>query len=157
MQITDAQIHVWGSGLPSNRSHIQVTSFTAEQAIELMDEAGVDAAVIHPPSWDPNSTEMALAAVERYPGRFAVMGSSKPRGAEGFEGLALAERLEQSDVEAQCGLVVVDLDAGEPVHWLKIGGAVEELYDVALMPGVKRPMSIGFQSDEIRRVISIEE
>ena len=48
MQITDAQIHVWGSGLPSNRSHIQVTSFTAEQAIELMDEAGVDAAVIHP-------------------------------------------------------------------------------------------------------------
>lgn len=75
MQITDAQIHVWGSGLPSNRSHIQVTSFTAEQAIELMDEAGVDAAVIHPPSWDPNSTEMALAAVERYPGRFAVMGA----------------------------------------------------------------------------------
>jgi predicted TIM-barrel fold metal-dependent hydrolase len=40
-----------------------------------MDAAGVDAAVIHPPGWDPHSTEMALAAVRDYPGRFAVMGS----------------------------------------------------------------------------------
>ncbi len=40
-----------------------------------MDEGGVDAAVIHPPGWDPNSTEMALAAVRDYPGRFAIMGA----------------------------------------------------------------------------------
>jgi predicted TIM-barrel fold metal-dependent hydrolase len=40
-----------------------------------MDEGGVDAAVIHPPGWDPGSTEMALAAVRDYPGRFAIMGS----------------------------------------------------------------------------------
>jgi hypothetical protein len=29
MQIVDAQIHVWGSGLPSNLAHRQVTAFTA--------------------------------------------------------------------------------------------------------------------------------
>jgi predicted TIM-barrel fold metal-dependent hydrolase len=75
MQIVDAQIHLWGSGLPSNLSHRQVTSFTPEEAIGLMDEGGVDAAVIHPPGWDPNSTEMALKAVRDYPGRFAIMGS----------------------------------------------------------------------------------
>jgi predicted TIM-barrel fold metal-dependent hydrolase len=75
MQIVDAQIHLWGTGLPSNQSHIQVTHFTAEEAIALMDEGGVDAAVIHPPRWDPNSTEMAFAAVRNYPGRFAIMGS----------------------------------------------------------------------------------
>ena len=63
MQIVDAQIHLWGSGLPSNLSHRQVTSFTPEEAIALMDEAGVDAAVIHPPSWDPGSDEM----VEKLP------------------------------------------------------------------------------------------
>ena len=40
-----------------------------------MDEGGVDAAVIHPPGWDPNSTEMAFKAVRDYPGRFAIMGS----------------------------------------------------------------------------------
>ena len=75
MQIVDAQIHLWGTGLPSNLSHRQVTSFTPEEAIVLMDEAGVDAAIIHPPGWDPGSTEMAFGAVQADPGRFAIMGS----------------------------------------------------------------------------------
>ena len=47
MRIVDAQIHLWGSGLPSNMAHRQVTSFTTEEAAGLMDEGGVDAAVIH--------------------------------------------------------------------------------------------------------------
>ena len=72
MQIVDAQIHLWGTGLPSNLSHWQVTHFTPEETIPLMDEAGVDAAVIHPPGWDPGSTEMAFNAVRDYPGRFAI-------------------------------------------------------------------------------------
>jgi predicted TIM-barrel fold metal-dependent hydrolase len=75
MQIVDAQIHTWGTGLPSNASHWQVTHFTPEEAVKLMDEGGVDAAVIHPPGWDPNSTEMAFKAVRDYPGRFAIMGA----------------------------------------------------------------------------------
>jgi predicted TIM-barrel fold metal-dependent hydrolase len=85
MQIVDAQIHVWGAGLPSNASHWQVTSFTTEQAVALMDEAGVHAAVIHPPSWDPNCDAMAAKAVRDYPGRFAIMGSlplDKPGSAD---------------------------------------------------------------------------
>ena len=31
MRIVDAQIHLWGSGLPSNMAHRQVTSFTTEE------------------------------------------------------------------------------------------------------------------------------
>ena len=77
MQIVDAQIHTWGTGLPSNQAHRQVTSFTPAEAIAMMDQAGVDAAVIHPPGWDPGSTEMALKAVQDYPGRFAILGSLK--------------------------------------------------------------------------------
>ena len=75
MQIVDAQIHVWGAGLPSNASHWQVTSFPTEQAVALMDEAGVHAAIIHPPSWDPDCDAMAAKAVRDYPGRFAIMGA----------------------------------------------------------------------------------
>jgi predicted TIM-barrel fold metal-dependent hydrolase len=75
MQIVDAQIHVWGSGLPSNLAHRQVTAFTTQEAVSLMDEGGIDAAVIHPPGWDPGATEMAFAAVRTYPGRFAIMGA----------------------------------------------------------------------------------
>jgi predicted TIM-barrel fold metal-dependent hydrolase len=75
MQITDAQIHLWETGLPSNSTHWPVTHFTAEEAIPLMDEAGINAAVIHPPDWDPGAMELALRAVRDYPHRFAIMGS----------------------------------------------------------------------------------
>ena len=73
MQLIAAQIHVWGTGLPSNQAHWQTTSFTVDEALALMDEAGIDAAVIHPPSWDPGSSEMASRAVKEHPHRFAIM------------------------------------------------------------------------------------
>src|SRR5262245_29708199 len=75
MQIIDAQIHLWASSVPSIRSHWQVPRFTAEEAVVLMDEGGVNAAVVHPPDWDAGGTELALKAVRDYPGRFAIMGS----------------------------------------------------------------------------------
>jgi hypothetical protein len=43
------------------------------------------------------------------------------------------------------------------VHWLRFEGVVQELYDVAVLPGVVRPAAIGFKSDEIRRVITIAD
>ena len=88
---------------------------------------------------------------------YAVMGLSKPRGNKAFDGLALDTTLKKSKVSAQCGLVVVDLTTGETVHSLKIDGVVEELYDVVTLPGISRPTTIGFQTDDIRRVISIEQ
>jgi hypothetical protein len=30
------------------------------------------------------------------------------------------------------------------------------LYDVAVLPGVRRPMAVGFKTDEIRRVLTVE-
>lgn len=75
MQIVDAQIHLWETGLPSNMAHWQVTSFSAAEAVAMMDEAGVDAAVIHPPSWDPGAVELATDAVRTWPGRFAIVGA----------------------------------------------------------------------------------
>jgi predicted TIM-barrel fold metal-dependent hydrolase len=62
-----------------------VTHFTPEEAIPLMDEGGIEGAVIHPPGWDPNSTAMAFKAVKDYPGRFAIMGAlplDKPESRE---------------------------------------------------------------------------
>jgi hypothetical protein len=32
---------------------------------------------------------------------------------------------------------------------------VSELYDVAVLPGARRPTALGFKTDEIRRVISV--
>jgi predicted TIM-barrel fold metal-dependent hydrolase len=73
MRIVDSQIHLWSSGKP-NGIHRQVSSFSAEEALQEMDAAGVDAAVIHPPSWDPNSGAVAVDAAKKHPNRFAILG-----------------------------------------------------------------------------------
>jgi uncharacterized protein (TIGR03032 family) len=90
-----------------------------------------------------------------FSGRFAVIGLSKPRENRTFTGLPLNEELVRRDAEPRCGLMVVDLRTGDAVHWLRIEGVVEELYDVAVLPGVRRPMAIGLKTDEIRRMITV--
>lgn len=88
-------------------------------------------------------------------GNFAVVGLSRPRHNKTFTGLPLDAALKNSDGEARCGLWVVDLTSGDAVHWLRMEGVVEELYDVVALPGVRRPMALGLKTDEIRRVVSV--
>jgi predicted TIM-barrel fold metal-dependent hydrolase len=72
MLIVDGQNHLWEKGTPSP-PHRQ-GPYSAEQAIAAMDEASVDRALIHPVLWDPDSNELAIEAVRKYPNRFAIMG-----------------------------------------------------------------------------------
>lgn len=88
-------------------------------------------------------------------GDFAVVGISQPRHNKTFSGLPLDEKLYQKNVEPRCGLLVIDLRSGDIVHSLRIEGVVLELYDVVALLGVRRPMAIGFRSDEIRRVVTV--
>jgi predicted TIM-barrel fold metal-dependent hydrolase len=48
--------------------------FTIEQLVPLMDEGGIDRAVIVPPSWPGDRNDYGLEAAQRYPKRFGVMG-----------------------------------------------------------------------------------
>lgn len=73
MRIVDAQVHIWGSGTPSG-AHRQISAYTADDLLTEMDAAGVDAAVIHPPGWDPDSNELAVEAARQHPDRLAVLG-----------------------------------------------------------------------------------
>ena len=90
-------------------------------------------------------------------GDFALLGTSKPRHNKTFSGLPLDEALASRNVEARCGVQVVDLRTGDAVHWIRFEGLVDELYDVITLPGVRNPSLIGFRTDEIRRLISMEE
>ncbi|SFN07619.1 DUF4915 domain-containing protein, partial [Nitrosomonas communis] len=80
----------------------------------------------------------------------------KPRHNKTFGGLALDANLKSRNAEARCGVQVIDLRTGDAVHWLRMEGVVDELYDVVALPDVRRPMALGFKTDEIRRVLSIE-
>ncbi len=75
MLIVDAQIHIWKNHKPTNPNHRQVTDFTADDVLKEMDEGGVDAAVIHPPGWDPDSNALAVEAARRHPNRLAILGN----------------------------------------------------------------------------------
>lgn len=88
-------------------------------------------------------------------GDYAIVGLSKPRENATFTGLALQEELANRDAQPRSGLCIVDLRSGDIVHWLWIDGLVAELYDVVALEGVRRPMALGFKTDEIRRTISI--
>ena len=77
--IVDAQVHLWKADSPDwpwvpGRKPQLPEPFTIEKLVPLMDEAGVDRAVIVPPSWPGDRNDYGLEAAKRYPNRFAVMG-----------------------------------------------------------------------------------
>src|SRR5688572_20120625 len=86
--LTDAQLHVWEADRPDrpwDRQHRPQLDqpFTVERAVALIDEHGIDRAVLVPPlvSGFNNDTAnaYALEAAAAFPDRFAVMGRFDPR------------------------------------------------------------------------------
>lgn len=90
-------------------------------------------------------------------GRYAVVGLSKHRDNKTFSDLEMGRTLAEKKTEPRCGLLVVDTLTGDTLHWLRFEGAVRELYDVVVLPQVRRPMALGFLNDEIRRMVSLGE
>ncbi|MGZ0189267.1 MAG: TIGR03032 family protein [Alphaproteobacteria bacterium] len=88
-------------------------------------------------------------------GDYALIGLSLPRDNKTFSGLPLDDALNARDVSARCGLIVVDLKSGDAIHWVRLEGMVTEIYDVAQIKGISRPMAIGTRTDDIRRMISL--
>ncbi len=93
--IIDSQVHLWEAHRPDRpwpAEQIGKPSFVtmpgarphrpeplgAEELLGMMDKAGVDRAVIVPPSPVGDSNDTALEAAIKYPSRFAVMGRFNP-------------------------------------------------------------------------------
>jgi len=81
MMIVDAQVHIWAADTPerpwppgnAHRAH-RPAPFSAADLIREMDAAGVDRAIVVPPSWEGDRNDLALAAAAHHPGRIRVMG-----------------------------------------------------------------------------------
>jgi L-fuconolactonase len=145
--IVDAQVHIWTAGRASaHHSRGRPDPFTAEHLLSEMRVAGVDCAVLAPPSWDPNGNAPSLEAARAHPGRFAVTGEIDWLGAPdparihdwcrepGMYGL----RLNFNDAQKQARLAEGAVDwiwraaqsADVPVMLL-IPGAVPRVGDIA--------------------------
>ena len=86
-------------------------------------------------------------------GNHAITTLSKPRN-QRFDGLALDDRLKAKDADAWCGVQILNLQSGNIAHWLRLDGAITELFDVCVLPGVRNPITLGPNSLEIRDFIT---
>jgi uncharacterized protein (TIGR03032 family) len=92
-----------------------------------------------------------------FAGGCAVVGLSKLRSPQ-FTGLPLEERLiAEGNPGGCCGLRVIDLASGEILHSLDLPEPIDELFDVAVLPGVRQPRALGLQGEEIDCLVKIPE
>ncbi|MDZ4781696.1 MAG: TIGR03032 family protein [Planctomycetia bacterium] len=84
-------------------------------------------------------------------GSYAFVGLSKIRPTSAMDGVPLAEKRDQ----LKCGIGVIDLSRGTMVAILEFQTAVEEIFDVQLLPGVRFPEVMGFQKDSLQHTFII--
>jgi uncharacterized protein (TIGR03032 family) len=77
-------------------------------------------------------------------GPYAFIGLSKIRPTSGMDSVPLAQRR-----DLKCGVGVVDLRSGQLTALLEFQTAVEEIFDVQLLPGQRFPEVLGFQKEAV--------
>jgi len=86
--IVDSQVHIWAADTPErpwppivhptqSRPH-KAEPFTKDDLLREMEGAGVDRAVLVPAVWEGERNDVAVAAVQAHPDRFAIMGRFNP-------------------------------------------------------------------------------
>lgn len=78
-------------------------------------------------------------------GSYAFVGLSKIRPTSAMDGVPLAARR----AELKSGVAAVDLRSGRVEGFLEFQSAVDEVFDVQLLPGVRFPEVLGFQKDDV--------
>ena len=79
-KVVDAQVHIWKPESPTRpwvdgaQTYAHGVSFSDDELLARMDAAGVDMAVLVPPSWEGNRNDAILEARARHPDRFLAMG-----------------------------------------------------------------------------------
>jgi uncharacterized protein (TIGR03032 family) len=84
-------------------------------------------------------------------GQYAFVGLSRIRASSTMDGVPLAERRD----ELKCGVAAVDLIAGRVCAMLEFQTAVEEIFDVQLLEGVRFPEVLGFQQETVRHTFIV--
>ncbi len=53
-------------------------------------------------------------------------------------------------------MLVVETATGAVEHWLRFELTVDELYDVAALPGMRQAEAVGFLGEAIQPAVSVE-
>lgn len=85
---------------------------------------------------------------------YAVVGMSLSRHNVNFANLPLEHELAKRNAQPRCGIQVIDLNTGDVLHGIRLGGAVQELFDVAVLRGVKNASAVGFGKADLPRLLN---
>ena len=117
-------------------------------------ESGTGQLVLVDPANGRRHTVAALPGFTRglaLCGPYAFVGLSKIRPTSAMDGVPLAERREQ----LKCGVAVVDLRSGQCIALLEFQTAVEEIFDVQLLPALRFPEVVGFQKETVHHTFVV--
>ncbi len=131
LSITDAQVHIWADPTAERpwppdgpaRAH-RPSAFGMRELLTEMDTAGVDRAVLVPPSFEGDHNDLVLAAAHAHPDRFGVM-ARLPLA----DPAAPAQLTELAATSGVFGLRLT-FDRGESGRWL-YEGTVDWLWPAA--------------------------
>jgi uncharacterized protein (TIGR03032 family) len=84
-------------------------------------------------------------------GPYACVGLSKIRPTSAMDGVPLAARRD----ELKCGVAVADERAGRVIALLEFQTAVEEVFDVQLLSGLRFPEVVGFQKEAVHHTFVV--
>jgi predicted TIM-barrel fold metal-dependent hydrolase len=91
MTIIDSQVHVWPPDRPDRplaEAGLDRRPYSYHELAAAMDRAGVDRAILVPPSFDKDRNDYAIEAAQKHPDRFAIMGRVPLQGGSGRDLLA---------------------------------------------------------------------
>src|SRR5258708_39330882 len=86
LMIIDSEVHVWPRHRPDRplgEAGLDRTPFGYQELLAAMDVAGIDRAILVPPSFDRDRNDYVIEAVQQHPDRFAIMGRVSLQGGGG--------------------------------------------------------------------------
>ena len=130
IEVASSQVAVGGLSMPHSPRWHQGRLWLLESGTGALSVADLDAGTVETVTELPGFTR-GLAFI----GEIAFVGLSQIRESSTFGELPLTRRLR----ERQCGVWMVDLRSGTVVGFLRFDDLVQEIFDVAVLPGTRFP------------------
>lgn len=89
-------------------------------------------------------------------GEYAVVTISLPRLGPAFDDLPVSQTMKARRAASWRGVQVINLRTGDITDWMRLDGEITEMFDVALISGVRCPRGLGPESAKNRELVKSE-
>lgn len=138
MDVQTNEILVRNLSMPHSPRWYRDTLWVLESGQGTLSKVNLATGTLEPVVYLPGFTR----GIDFY-GSFAFIGLSQVRESASFSGIPLVDRLS----ERTCGVWVVNLDTAEIVAFLKFEDAVQEIFAVQILPGLRFPDVISEETE----------